>query len=112
MNCQELNAFLDTLAPTDRSAAQRQDVERHLASCPACRASWAAFDEVAAAPIPKTPPALQRRIAAALEAEENGEPQRVVRRSIVLGSLLFAGAAVATTLTLGLQPRERAVTGT
>lgn len=112
MNCQELHAFLDTHAPTDRSSPQRRDIDRHLASCPTCRESWAAFNEVAAAPVPRTPPALQRRIAAALEAEEPGEARRAARRSIVVGSLFFAGAAVATTLTLGFEPRERMFTGT
>jgi hypothetical protein len=49
---------------------------------------------------------LHRRIATALEEQEPTAASRV-RRSIILGSVLVAGAAMATTLGLGPASPER-----
>jgi len=106
MNCQDFNSVLDTLALTELSAAQTRDIERHFASCQTCRDAWAAYRELAAAPIPETPPGLHRRIATALEEQEQSDAHRL-RRTIITGGMLVAGAALATTLSLGLVQNER-----
>jgi predicted anti-sigma-YlaC factor YlaD len=104
MNCQELNSVLDTHPQNELSSSQRREVEGHFSSCRACREVWAAYGELIAEPIPETPQNLNRRIAAALDEQEADHAVRV-RRSIVLGGVLFLGAAMATTL--GVVQRER-----
>ncbi len=111
MNCQELNTVLDTHASDQLDAAHKRDIERHLASCQACREAWAAYNELVAAPIPDTPRDLHHRIATALREQASSEASPV-RRSIIIGSVFVAGATLATTLTLGLAQRERASPGT
>jgi hypothetical protein len=106
MNCQELNAVLDTHAPEQLGSAHKRGIEQHFASCQACREAWAAYSEVVAAPIPEAPRDLHRRIATALEEQEASDAGRV-RRSIIIGSVLVFGAALAAPLTLGLAQRER-----
>ncbi len=106
MNCQELNAVLDTQASEQLDSAHKRDIERHFAKCQACREAWAAYNELVAAPIPKAPRDLHRRIVAALEDQEASDARRT-RRSIIIGSALVFGAALTTTVTLGLAQRER-----
>jgi len=107
MNCRNLNSVLDSQALEELSFAQKLDIELHFASCRECREAWAIYSEIVAAPIPDTPRDLRRRIAAALDEQEPGDVVRA-RRSIITGGALVVGAALATTLTLGLTPREPA----
>lgn len=106
MNCQSLSSVLDSHAPGELGSAQKRDVDEHLASCRTCREAWAVYAEIVAVPIPETPPGLQRRIATALDEQEPGVAFRS-RRSIIVGSVLVAGATVATALTFGLTQQER-----
>jgi hypothetical protein len=106
MNCQDVHSVLDTHAPEDLSSAQKKDIERHFGSCEMCREAWAVYNEFVAQPIPETPRDLHRRIATALEEQAPTDAGRV-RRSIIIGSVLVAGAAMATTLGLGLASPER-----
>jgi anti-sigma factor RsiW len=105
MNCQDLNSILDQHVREDLSFAQTRDIERHLATCQACRDAWAVYNELVAQAIPETPQDLHRRIATALDGQEL-EHERRVRRSILVGSALVVGAAVVKTLSLGLEQRE------
>jgi hypothetical protein len=107
MNCESFNSVLETCDPDELSAAQKRDIERHLASCHECREAWAVYDELVKEPIPATPPDMHRRIFKALDEQEPSDPGRV-RRSIITGGALVIGAALATKLTFGLgEPRAR-----
>lgn len=96
MNCQEINDILDSSASDEFREEQKQAIERHFESCEACRAAWAAYREVSALQIPRTPPQLHSRIAAALAPTEAHSG----RRSLIVGSMLVLGAAVAATVVL------------
>lgn len=96
MNCERVNLLLDTKSAAELTAAERQAVDQHLASCSECREMWEAYDELAALRIPATPSYLRVRIATALAA-------RVAGRSharLVMGAVLLAGAALAATAVL------------
>jgi HEAT repeat protein len=105
MNCQEVNFILDARAPEELDPTERQAVELHLTSCQGCRDAWAAYRELAAQPIPKTPPDLRLRIAAALAARAPAGTRRP-RRALFLGGALIVGAAVAAGI--ATQVAERA----
>ena len=95
MNCERVNLLLDTKSAAELSAAERQDVDQHLASCSDCREAWEAYGELAASPIPATPPFLRVRIATALAARAT--ERRHTRRGLLIGALLLVGAVVAAT---------------
>jgi hypothetical protein len=109
MNCQELHAILDTDPREKLTAAQQQDVETHFGSCQLCREAWAVYRELVSERIPQTPRDLQRRVAKAIDAK-TPEKVRRLRRSIVLGSVLVVGAAVAKTLSLSPERSEQMCT--
>ena len=96
MNCQEINSILDSSASGEIHAEQKQAIERHLESCRACRDAWAAYRELSALQIPRTPPHLHSRIAAALLPAK----ARVVQRPLIVGGILVLGVAVAATVVL------------
>jgi HEAT repeat protein len=94
MSCEKVSFILDTKSAADLTAAERQIVDQHLASCDECRETWEAYGELAALRIPATPQHLRARIATALLARA---AQRRAHRSFVIGAVLLAGAAVAAT---------------
>lgn len=109
MNCQELHAILDTHSQENLTAEQQHEVEVHFGSCQTCCEVWAVYREFVSEQIPQTPPDLQQRIAEAVDAKAP-EKVRSLRRSILLGSVLVVGAAVAKTLSLNLERGEQMCT--
>ena len=109
MNCQEVNFILDARAPEELGPSERQSVELHFTSCPGCRDAWAAYRELAAQPIPKTPPDLRLRIATALAARAPAET-RWPRRSLFLGGMLVVGASVAAGIAMQVAERTPEIT--
>lgn len=99
MKCHEIGFLLDGIDAPRRTPAQRRAIEAHLAVCRACREGWAAYEEVAARPVPQMPVGLGARVENALEASglERARPAR--RRRNILGTCLaVVGAAVAATI--------------
>ena len=109
MNCQELHAILDAHSQESLTVEQRHGIEAHFGSCQTCSEVWAIYREFVSAQIPQTPPDLQQRIAAAVDASAP-EKVRGLRRSILLGGVLVVGAAVAKTLSLSLERGEQMCT--
>lgn len=106
MNCEEVNAVLDSRSPGALTLRQRQDIDRHFVSCAHCRAAWAAYGELAALTVPPAPHDLRSRVAAALAARAS-RPAGAIRRSLVVGSVVLAGAAAATlAVQYGRAPRD------
>ena len=97
MNCEQVDFILDANAPEELTLPQKEALDRHFAACCECRAAWAAYRELAAVQIPRTPHDLRPRIAAALAASGAGK-SRAVRRSLVLGGVVAVGAAAAATI--------------
>lgn len=91
MNCQELNSLLDEGSLEELGTRQKEAVEEHFGSCRACREGWAAYREISALSIPRTPQALRSRIMAAVAPTESP----AIPRTVILGGLLAVGAAVA-----------------
>ncbi|MEX2124856.1 MAG: HEAT repeat domain-containing protein [Woeseia sp.] len=91
MNCQEINYLLDANSPEELSIGEKQAVDRHFASCRACREAWAAYREVSALQIPLPPHDWHSRITAALAPTE----VHAMRQSLIVGGVLAVGAAVA-----------------
>lgn len=110
MNCEQVSSVLDAHAPEALTLRQRQDVDRHFASCCECRAAWAAYRELAAETVPATSRGLARRIAAALAAY-GPVRARTLRRSFALGAALAVGVAAAATIALQLQDRALVQSG-
>lgn len=99
MNCQDITHLFDA-SSAELSRAQREAVDRHIASCPDCREEWASWREIAALPVPATPAGLRSRIATALAAQ--ARPPRRVFRPFVVGGIVLAGAAFAAAIYLQL----------
>jgi len=97
VNCQETSHLLDATAPEALTLTQREAIDRHLASCPACRADWTNWGELVALPVPPTPATLRACIAAALPAQL-AVPARRAFRPYVVGGVLLATAALAAAL--------------
>jgi HEAT repeat protein len=104
MNCREINSLLDSDAPDALAPEARQAVDRHLASCRACRESWAIYRAIADAPVPRMPRQLGARIAAAVAARGAAETRRA-RGWIGIGAVLVVGAALAATAVVQLGER-------
>jgi len=102
MNHERVNLLLDTKTAAELTAAERQAVDQHLASCSECREIWEAYDELAALRIPATPPYLRVRIATALAARASSH----ARRGLFIGVALLVGAALAATAVLQLTHRS------
>jgi HEAT repeat protein/putative zinc finger protein len=102
MNHERVNLLLDTKSAAELTAAERQAVDQHLASCSECREIWEAYGELAALRIPATPPYLRVRIATALVARASSH----ARRGLFIGVALLVGAALAATAVLQLTHRS------
>jgi HEAT repeat protein len=105
MNCLEIDSILDAGSPKTLAREVRQAVDRHLASCRACREGWAAYRAIAEAPIPSVPPQLRARIAAAVGERGAVEKTWAKRGWIGLGAVLVVGAALAATAVVQLIER-------
>jgi anti-sigma factor RsiW len=100
MTCDEAEILLHALIDRELDAGHVREVEEHIASCPRCAAQLAAYREmskaVANADLRFTaPPALRRRIEAALP-----QPQAPSRRAILRGFAM--GSAVSAIAATGL----------
>lgn len=100
MTCDEAEILLHALLDGELDAGHARDVEAHLATCPRCAAELRAAREMHAALADanlgyKAPPALRRRIEAALP-----QPRLTSRRSLLQGFAL--GSAVSALAATGL----------
>lgn len=97
MTCDEARILLHALIDGELDAGHAREVEDHIASCAACAAELAAWREmskaVAGAGLRYTaPPALRRRIEAALP-QARAPNRRAVLRGFAMGSAVSAIAA-------------------
>src|SRR4051812_42907392 len=100
MTCDEAEILLHALLDGELDAGHAREVENHIAGCPRCAAQWRAFREIRTAvseanPRYAAPPALRRRIEAALP-----QPRLTSRRSLLQGFAL--GSAVSALAATGL----------
>jgi anti-sigma factor RsiW len=103
MTCDEAEVLLNALIDGELDAGHAREVEQHIAGCARCSAAMAAYrkmsEAVAAADLRYTaPPALRRRIEAALPKApaSNVQPmpsRRSVLRGFAMGSAVSAIAA-------------------
>jgi anti-sigma factor RsiW len=97
MTCDEAKILLHALIDGELDAGHAREVEDHIAGCPHCAAELAAWREmskaVAGADLRYTaPPALRRRIEAALP-QPQAPSRRAVLRGFAMGSAVSAIAA-------------------
>jgi hypothetical protein len=104
VNCQETSHLLDATARDALTLMQCEAIDRHLASCPACRADWTNWGEIVDLPVPPTPATLRGRIMAALPAQR-AAPARRAFRPYVVGGVLLVGMGLAAALTLHFSGR-------
>jgi len=102
MTCDETRILLHALIDGELDAGHAREVEAHIATCPDCAAELAAYREmskaIAGADLRYTaPPALRRRIEAALpqaQTQTQAVPsRRAVLRGFAMGSAVSAIAA-------------------
>jgi anti-sigma factor RsiW len=99
MTCDEAKILLHALIDGELDAGHAREVEDHISTCPACAGELAAHREMskalAGADLRYTaPPALRRRIEAALPGMQAQAPsRRAVLRSFAMGSAVSAIAA-------------------
>ncbi len=99
MTCDEAKILLHALIDGELDAGHAREVEDHIATCPACAAQLAAYREMskalAGADLRYTaPPALRRRIEAALPGmQTQALSRRAVLRGFAMGSAVSAIAA-------------------
>ena len=104
MTCDEAEILLHALIDGELDAGHALEVEAHIADCPACSAEFVAYRRmsrvIAGADLRYTaPPALRRRIEAALP-QPQPRPQAPNRRSVLRGFAL--GSAVSAIAATGL----------
>jgi hypothetical protein len=104
MNCQQIDLILDAGPLETLASGARQAVEHHFASCQTCREGWAVYREIADAPIPRMPPHLYARIAAAVAGRDAGEARRS-RAWIGIGAVLLVGGALGATALMQIVER-------
>jgi anti-sigma factor RsiW len=100
MTCDEAEILLHALLDGELDAGHAREAEHHIAGCPRCAAQLRAFREMRSAmseanPRYVAPPALRRRIEAALP-----QPRLTSRRSLLQGFAL--GSAVSALAATGL----------
>ncbi len=88
MDCDEVRDAIGAYALGALDAGERELVERHLETCPGCRAdaerAAAATAMVAlAAPLHPAPAGLHSRLMRQIEEQERGEPEGALRRLVV-----------------------------
>jgi anti-sigma factor RsiW len=101
MTCDEAKILLHALIDGELDAGHAREVEAHIATCPDCAAELAAYREmskaIAGADLRYTaPPALRRRIEAALpqaQVPAQAPSRRAVLRGFAMGSAVSAIAA-------------------
>jgi anti-sigma factor RsiW len=97
MTCDEAEILLHALIDGELDAGHARDVEAHIATCPRCTAEVAAISEMHKAIVDAdlrytAPPALRRRIEAALP-QPQAPSRRAVLRGFAMGSAVSAIAA-------------------
>jgi anti-sigma factor RsiW len=101
MTCDKTRILLHALIDGELDAGHAREVEAHIATCPNCAAELAAYREmskaIAGADLRYTaPPALRRRIEAALpqaQVQVQAPSRRAVLRGFAMGSAVSAIAA-------------------
>ena len=97
MNCKDISRILDECEIAGLTAAAQAAVAAHCESCAGCDAQWQIGNRLLGfrADTPPVPPALRER-ARELEAAQDGAGGRpLVRRPVIIGSLLLFGATAA-----------------
>jgi len=97
MTCEEAEILLHALIDGELDAGHAREVETHVAACPRCTAALAAYRQmsraVASADLRYTaPPALRRRIEAALPPTAALPQPRVANRRDILKGFAFGSA--------------------
>ena len=118
IDCRLFHEQLDDLLAGELSAEACQDMERHIAECPACAAAYGearrALDAVTPQVSVPVPEDLDRRILDAVRrqtaAQQTSAPRSAHRRRIfgILSGVLSAAALIAVALTVGLNTPARA----
>jgi anti-sigma factor RsiW len=98
MDCDESEILLHALIDGELDAGHARDVETHIAGCPRCAASLAAYRQmsqaIAQADLRYTAPAsLRRRIEASLPQSKPAPSRRNVLKGFAMGSAVSALAA-------------------
>lgn len=88
MDCDEVRDSLDAYALGALDAGEREQVERHLETCPDCRAEAGRASAVASAlalsaPVHAAPPELRARVMRQIEEQERDEPESSLRRLVI-----------------------------
>jgi anti-sigma factor RsiW len=104
MTCDEAEVLLNALIDGELDAGHAREVEQHVATCPRCTATLAAYrqmsDAVSAGDLRYTAPAaLRARIEAALPKEVRSNVQPMPTRRGVLRGFAFGSAASAIAAT-------------
>lgn len=118
IDCRLFHELLDDLLAGELSAEDRQDMERHIAECPACAAAYGearrALDAVTPQVTIPVPEGLDRRILDAAHrqtsAQQTSAPHTAHRHRVIgiLSGVLSAAALIAVVLTVGLNTPARA----
>lgn len=95
MNCQGITDLLDDGDIGRMTAAERNHVEAHLASCPMCAAEWALHQRLVTTSAPPVPAGLEAHCRALLAANAAGNVRRLPSRAILVGTLFVMAAAAA-----------------
>ena len=94
MSCNDVASVLDNHRIAHLKPAERAQIDAHLASCEDCSAAWQAQSELLALRVPPMPATLLERALLASRLPQSAQ-SRSARMSVVVGSMLLAGAAAA-----------------
>ncbi len=97
MNCADIGTILDRHSQLRVPASERDAIETHLAECADCALAWRADQALLALRIPGPPIAALLATARSVMSDARTlQPRRIASRTMLLGALLAAGAALAT----------------
>lgn len=100
MNCQDIFRTLESRNVNALSAAERQALEAHAASCPRCGPEWIAYSRLAAISVPPMPNLLAGQCEALVaglptSGAKLGRGRRPHHRFLLIGALAVLSAAAA-----------------
>jgi TonB family protein len=101
MSCTDVASVLDSHRIARLAPAERAQIDAHLTTCADCTAAWHAQAELAALRVPSVPATLLERALLASRLPQSA-PARRARMSIIVASVLLAGAAAAAVTIVSL----------
>ena len=106
MHCQNVSTILDNRAQLKLTAAERCELDAHLATCADCERAWHAQEALLAQPIPAMRPGLLEDTLRLIVSQRRSPSARRYRSRLVLGAAVLAAGAALAAITVVTKSRR------